>query len=356
MPAKEDAKSQAAKRKVDGHIAEEKTKRLKAETVMQHQKSIIDELQSQISDLQEHELRALTLRQSLTAGRGTKDRPVSKPDTPLPIAASAPTLTPAEGGPGKGTSASGAKGLPVRPPPRVVPRAPLPSSSPLCCGRRPWATPSCTWPATMGCKKGMYRYVVVGTGVDVELRRIAGFSSIIVDQPLERAHPAGAPVRVYVADAKTLVGVSRLVATECVRGLLLDELLPLVETEGAQALAERGVNEVYQQRAVLTHTYTVARKPPIAAHASEFRGAAVSAGTGRAYLSLEGGAPSALDFSLNMVKLLALFEEHGRAWELTQGVGQCAHREGPQHASEVQGMLVQCVEDGHRQAQAPVGV
>ena len=68
--AKEEAKLLQQKRKVDGLIADEKTKRMTAETMQQHQQSLIQELQSQIAGLQEDELRIMNLRQAQLPEKG----------------------------------------------------------------------------------------------------------------------------------------------------------------------------------------------------------------------------------------------------------------------------------------------
>ena len=71
-------------------------------------------------------------------------------------------------------------------------------------------------------------YVVVGTGTAVELRRIAGLGSIILDHPLEYPHPSGAPIRVYAVSPKSLANVNRVMAMEFSRAWLVEELLPRV--------------------------------------------------------------------------------------------------------------------------------
>jgi hypothetical protein len=45
-------------------------------------------------------------------------------------------------------------------------------------------------------------------------------------QPLLHPHPAGAPLRFYAGNAKSLVGANQLIAEEFARGWLLDQVLP----------------------------------------------------------------------------------------------------------------------------------
>ena len=71
-------------------------------------------------------------------------------------------------------------------------------------------------------------YVVVGAGTAIELRRISGLGSILVDHPLEYPHPTGSPIRVYAASPKNLANVNRLMAYEFSRAWLVEELVPRV--------------------------------------------------------------------------------------------------------------------------------
>ena len=156
---------------------------------------------------------------------------------------------------------------------------------------------------------------MVGAGVDAELRRITGFGSIIIDLPLLHAHPAGAPLRIYPGNAKSLAGANHLIATEFARGWLIDEVLHRAVIQGAKNITDHHVDRLYRQRAMLKHEYTIARQPAIATYATECRGVAASGSTGRVLMALNGGAVTAVDFSLGMVELLALFEELSREWE-----------------------------------------
>ena len=274
-----------------------------------------------MTDLQDHESRAQTLRQNLSAARTGSDKKgaiggLHPPPAAAVLAAAGapkPTATPAA------AAAAAKKGLDDKkasppaagagPPPLVT--IPLTRAAAVGDTRLHVA-------ASDGCKKGMY--VVVGTGTDVELRRIAGFGSIIVDQPLERAHPVGAPLRVYAATPKSLPAVHRLVNTEFVRGLL-DEVAAGAAAEGARKGADGEVGDAYRRRAMLQHCYTVDRGAAIPMHATECRSLVASPTSGRVYGALDNGALTAIDFSLSMVELLAVFEELAAAWGRETALG-----------------------------------
>ena len=294
--------------------AEEKSKRVKAETVLNHQKALITELQAQITHLQDHEQKNLTLRQSLTIGRLEKkeQEKLKKEAMSLGRDSFAFHLEEPTGGTILQTGRPGVKSLPQKKPTPTAGGPPPSATIPLLRGASPGDT-KLHVASQDGCKKGMY--VVVGSGVDAELRRITGFGSIIIGAPLLHAHPAGAPLRIYPGNAKSLAGANHLIATEFARGWLIDEILPRAVSQGTKNISDHHVDRLYRQRAMLKHEYTIARQPAIVTYATECRGLAVSGSTGRVLMTMNGGGVTAMEFSVSMVELLALFEELSREWD-----------------------------------------
>ena len=56
--------------------------------------------------------------------------------------------------------------------------------------------------------------VVIGSGTTVEVRKVSGFGSLLVDEPLLYTHPAGAPVVGY-ANAPNVASAIKKRYTSC---------------------------------------------------------------------------------------------------------------------------------------------
>ena len=302
--------------KSDAFLQEEKLKRLKAETALAHQESLVHDLQSQISELQEIDQRNLTLRQGLTINRlEIEDRDGVKKEAKVL---------------GKDCFAFHEEA--VRRGSDVKPKAPNPvittakkervDKSLLTAENQQQKQHqvSLTHPASVGdirlhvtsqesYKKGMF--VIIGSGMTAECRTISGFGSIIIDKPLVFSHPSGSILRVFPAIEKNILKIDIILAEEYVRGLLEEEIIPLAVSKGIKNIHDRELNVLYRQRAMIKHSYTLEKQDliPVGVNKNSMSSLTVHALQGKIFTVSQSGSLSSLDFSWCAVQMLSLFEE-----------------------------------------------
>ena len=326
-------------KKNDSFLQEEKSKRLKAETALVHQKSLILDLQSQISELQEIDQKNLTLRQGLTISRleiGDKED-VRKEAQLLGVDSFAFHDDSAKKKSDVITkSASAAVATTMKDKAR---RSILPVESQL--QKQPLV--SLTHPVSIGdtrlhvtsheaFKKGMY--IIIGEGFSAECRKISGFGSILIDKPLDHSHPAGSTIRAFSATEKNILLINSILAEEYVRGLLLDEIIPEAVSLGNKNLLEKELNVLYKQRAMLKHTYTLVKQKvvPTGQNIDSSSSITVHALQGKIFSVSDCGALSSLDFAWSTVDMLNLFEDLAfRHVQATEGELMCERKELLRH-------------------------
>ena len=316
-----------SKKKNDSLFYEEKSKRLKAETALTHQKSLVQDLQSQISELQEIEQKNLTLRQGLTIDRlesNDKDRMKKQADTIGKDSFAFHGDSQKEKEAVKDT-----KGKTVESKQSISEKDKSKKSVGTIDSQQ---IVSLTHPATAGdtrlhvssqgeYKKGMY--IIIGNGMKAECRKISGFGSILIDRPLENSHPAGSTIRSFPGIEKSLAKIDMILAGEYIKDMLLTEILPTAVTIGSENIEKRNLNTLYKQRAMLKHSYTVAVQDtiPLGTSKDTARTLSVNHRFGKIFVVSTSGALSSIDFSLSSVELINLFENLARKHE-TSDLGE----------------------------------
>jgi serine/threonine protein kinase len=304
------------KKRTDHNIEEERLKRQRAETALVHQESLVQDLQSQLSELQDMEQRNFSLRQGLTISRLDhhekneiqKDAaalgrdsfafhdPDTAPDakTKLPNSKALPGDKGSSGG-DKKRSVNGAEskgGMLTQPA--------VPGDTRLRIAH------------TEGYKKGMY--LLIGSGTAIECHRVSGFGGETqIEKPLTHPHPAGSPVRAFPAIPQSLVRIDRITAEENIRGLILDEIVSKAVALGSQNLLKRELDVLYARRPMMKHVCTLEKHPAVHT-GNPSTGSAMSASAdsqnGRLFVLSDGGGLSSVDFSLGMVDTINLFEDN----------------------------------------------
>eukprot|EP01034_Spumella_vulgaris_P024262 gene24262-30582_t len=231
-------------RKLDATLHEEKQRRLKAEAALLQKNAALSELQSQLYDMKESEQRTLSLQYGLTVERMPEE---AKAKVKQQIAAAGRTL------PGEKTSSVA---LPVTDKSKSSggkskdDHVKTVTTAPCNAGECRVSVES-----QDGFKKGMK--VLIGSGSTVECRTIVGFGSLLLDSPLSFNHPAGVIVIAYAPTAKNIEKIEHRLNVEFVRGLLVEELVPLAVQIGRRNIQNRELTRQYALRPVMKHVYTV---------------------------------------------------------------------------------------------------
>ena len=299
-------------KKKDANLDEEKLKRQRAETALLLQKSIVQDLQNQLSDMQLLEQRNLTVRQGLTISRLDLH---DKQD----VQAEASMLgkdsfafhddVAVKGSVVKGKQGSERQNMADIDKKKQSPSVPVASAT---------ITSTLAHPAlagesrlyvshTEGFKKGML--LVIGSGMNAECRKITGTGNILLDYSLEYSHAKGDIVRLFPALAKSVQKIEKTIMLEYVRGMLLDDMVPLAVALGSQNILTREMNCSYTQRPMLKHVYTVDRQPAILTgrDGHTVRNSIVLSNSSKALQISDRGRMSSLDFSFSAVAMVSLF-------------------------------------------------
>ena len=304
------------KKRTDHNIEEERLKRQRAETALVHQESLVQDLQSQLSELQDMEQRNFTLRQGLTISRLDhherseiqKDAaalgrdsfafhdPDANPDAKTKLLNS--KAVSGDKGSSGGDKKKSVQGSESKGGMLTQPAAPGDTRLRIA--------------HTEGYKKGIY--LLIGCGTAIECHRVSGFGGETqIEKPLTHPHPAGSPVRAFPFIPQSLVRIDRITAEENIRGLILDEIVPKAVALGSQNLLKRELDVLYARRPVMKHVCTLEKHPAVLT-GNPSTGSAISASAdsqnGRLFVLSDGGGLSSVDFSLGMVDVINLFEDN----------------------------------------------
>ena len=299
-------------KKKDANLDEEKLKRQRAEAALLLQKSIVQDLETQLSDMQLLEQRNLTVRQGLTISRlDLHDKQDVQAEASMlgkdsfafhdDVAVKESVVKGKQGSVTQNTADKDKKKLPTS---VSVAFATITStlSHPALAGESRLYVSH-----TEGYKKGMF--LVIGSGMNAECRKITGTANILLDHSLEYSHVKGDIVRLFPAIAKSVQKIEKTIVLEYVRGMLLDEMVPQAVALGSQNILIRAMNRSYTQRPMLKHVYNVDRQPAILTgrDGHTVRNSVVLSNSSRALQISDDGRMSTLDFSFSAVVMVSLF-------------------------------------------------
>ena len=328
--------SSAAKSKDEKTLEEEKIRRHKAEIALNQQKSLVQDLQSQILELKDAENQNSPFRQSTGASRlnaGEKDDAKFEAMEPGRESFADNTKNAATGG-GRGVGARGgsktatnrekekgkdksAGSSKAKDKPRSSTMG-SPSKHLSCLTHAAYAGDTRLQVSrTEGFSKGMH--IIVGSGLSAECHLVAGFGGVLIDTPLTHSHAVGAVVRVLPPIKSSLSKIHRIVGEEFIRGLLLDVIASRAVDLVCERQEVRELNALYASRPMLKHTYTVEAEHPIhtitktstntSTMENNVKGISVHSNHGKMYSLSKSGKLSSLDFSLHMVDMVNLFTD-----------------------------------------------
>lgn len=290
-------------------LEEEKSRRLKAESALAQQKTIVSELQTQLAQLQEHQQRSANVRENIVAFFEGRNRPHGDnlPHTTGAVGPPSPTR-----GPGKGAAAALSSGQHSASAPTLGSTTTGGVAVGKGVGFTQLAEPARVGDTRLhvmsydGVKKGLC--VVIGSGQSTESRIVKGLGSIIISSPLSHDHPAGAPVRFYSPTQKGIAKMHRFVAYQNIRGLLVDDIVPTAVVIAERNIIDRGINLLYAHRPVIAHMHNFEigdAQVVTSGDIHDFVGLPVDS---KFTVSCAGESVSTVDARLGAVELLLLFE------------------------------------------------
>ena len=235
-------------------LLNEKTLRQKAEVALNQTKAVVAELQTQLAEIQEADAKAVSLRHELTISRmGSHERAaVTKEAEALgkTIAEQQQAdSVPVEAEKSKTAVTKGKVAKPDWDAETSLSKAAKIGDTKIQVEHN------------NGFKKGMR--IFLGTGTRTEIHIVNGFGSIILDQPLQIAHPAGTPVLGFVHNTKGTQHLLAYDALQFIKGILYEEIIPQACALGARNLLDLELNEVYSSRAIYKHNYSFEAGSPI---------------------------------------------------------------------------------------------
>jgi hypothetical protein len=258
---KDDVDYEKYHKKSESALKEEKEKRTKAEVALIAQTSLVQTLQSQLSDMQERDHKNLTIRQSMTISRleekekkqmkkqvdklnkssfgfeHEQDEPKTKAKSDK-VSAKSKTISKTaalKSGDQEWMAATTLK------------------------DEAPAGSTTLNTKSNDGFKKGLK--ILIGTGTHVEVRTVVALGSLIIDTPTTFKHPPGTIIKAYPTSVKGSHSLHHAFAEEFVSGFMMDELIPSICEEGHQRALENHLNAAYEERPVLQHSYHLIEQP-----------------------------------------------------------------------------------------------
>lgn len=221
-------------------LKEERNKRLKAETALNHQKDFVKELQTMISTLQANKGKDNSLRHELALSRlinddysGTTMRPFQSGSDAT--AASSPSRTRSK----KGSTENDINVAEEKYLDTVL-------ISDAKCGDSILHIKDMT-----GFKKGSR--IMIGSGLAVEERVVVKLGSLYLDYPLTYDHGVNTRIRLYNSSMKP-AALQRVMNSEFMKGVLLELIVPAAEKIGEETLLSNALTKLYASRPVPQHT------------------------------------------------------------------------------------------------------
>eukprot|EP01041_Mallomonas_annulata_P000829 gene829-1611_t len=339
---KKDMIPSAEKRKLSTALHNEKSKRIQAESALEHQNNLIRELQGQVAGLHEREVKALTVKQGITITRLADDdyNAVKRVADVIGVDSFAFHNNSSNSNNGNGNgNTNTSSSLPVRPSSAsshlnknntntgnttsnktgiisssstlftTAAMSNIKHSGPHTFLTKAASSGECTLEVseTTGFRRNMY--VVIGSGMNAEVSTISNFGSIIISTPLKFNHPLGAPIYGYTTTDKGKRQIHHHIAKEYVHGLLYDEIIENSIFIAEQNILLRRLNYLYSNRPVLRHCYVLDTREPM-----EFQGSltsnniCISSKNSKLFLPISGKIMN-VNFKLGYVDLINLFED-----------------------------------------------
>jgi Ca2+-binding EF-hand superfamily protein len=276
-------------------LQNEKEKRAKAETSLNQQKTIIVDLQNQITEFQENQRKNINLRQSLTINRLEEhDKTVVKQHLKSigkevnDFSSEKKELFKVDLKKGKEDKNGTANSYQTR------------LSRPTSIGDKKVEIME-----TAGIKNGMK--VLIGSGSMIECRKVKELGSLILDEALSYAHKAGSLVRGFSSKGADVHRMNSIISLEFVQDFI-EDIIPLAADIGEKNLVGQKLNDIYSKRAVLNHSYTVKSNAMIRLNGSNCNSVAIFPEFCKVVTAVDG-VLSSVDFSLGAVELINIFED-----------------------------------------------
>jgi hypothetical protein len=206
--------------KRDAQVQEEKRLRKNAELALTRNQNLLAELEAQIYEYKEREINRATLRNAITNDRSHPNRQ----ETMKPSPAIQSGLTNID--------------LSKKEQHTVLLEA-CPSGS----TRLPIETS-----AQKLFQKGML--ILIGSGATMEVKKVAGFGSIIIDKGLTCSQPKGAPIYAYSNIPKNVAKIERKIVSQYIDSLLTDDIMSSAVNIASQKLQSREANATYASRPI----------------------------------------------------------------------------------------------------------
>lgn len=155
-----------------------------------------------------------------------------------------------------------------------------------------------------GVRKGLY--VAVGKGAAAEPHRVARMGSIILSTPVHHDHAAGTPVIFFLPTESGLARMKRYIAKNFVKSLL-DEIVSDAVATGERHIAKEKLDNILSQRPVLKHTYTVVPERMWSPRSGTITAASFISESQQLVVA-QGGSLAVYNSRFGAVEMLLLFE------------------------------------------------
>ncbi|RYH28862.1 hypothetical protein EON65_10585 [archaeon] len=264
----------------------ERKKRQRAEKLLQLQKANLNELQNKVEDLQAAEENRKGLEFEATVGP-LFERVAKEGISKSAVVAAAVT---------KRTTDADAT---------IKLRKKLQEAETVTTTFSPAGSTKLQVASAKGFKKGMY--ILIGEGARMELKKVAGFGSILIDLPTLYDHAMGTPVLALKNKGLTFSLIEKFIMVNCIQAIISDEIVSSACSIGESHRSARYERCKLRRQPLQRSRVVYSMQQPIASGFSSIFAAAMSNDLKNIYIASPNGL-YACTYALSVLDLIAAYE------------------------------------------------